>query len=310
MTVARPTLLGPSSENDEGSESSRWPCDYSALTKIRRNTWTVENKTVLCVLTRFYDVAWTDITAIFNAIFKEQLPSCKGLSRGALMRMHYQLQKDEYDSSGKWTYLRRAIEEHAHKLSIDLVTSSEVHGLEPDEFDIGKDSEHEEVASTTKRDRQAISGLSSPPSSARKQPAIPKSVPRLAFRAYSSESMGINSEYFRAGLFADCEVIPGQPPLQSSQYRNHAARHIGRVQTGVTPFISVSLNLVRCIHHACKNPTISSIALIDLHQALKSTKASELSRVQWVDELMLDSGHVYQKGSCSFGVKLRRMLSS
>lgn len=89
-----------------------------------------------------------------------------------------------------------------------------------------------------------------------------KELPRIAFRAWSSKSMGLNGTYFCAGMFTGYTTIPEPPPWSSEEYRNHAARHIGRTPMGVTPFVSLSVNPIRVIHHAVKQYVLSDLFIV------------------------------------------------
>lgn len=98
-----------------------------------------------------------------------------------------------------------------------------------------------------------------------------KQLPRIAFRAFSNESQGTNSiNGFVAGMFLQVSRIP--PPPDSpfgNHYQHEALRHIAPLNSGPTPFISVTRSLVRAIHRALRIGPDSSIATIDLHEADK-----------------------------------------
>ena len=119
--------------------------------------------------------------------------------------------------------------------------------------------------------------------------------------------MGINTaERFCAGIFVDQEIV-GQPPSPiSREFKSEAVRHIAKTPSGPTPFVvrirravhkkiglltvmqSVTSSLVRAIHVACKTPTISSIAVIDLQRASHVTEPSDgPPRVHWITSLGL-----------------------
>ena len=114
--------------------------------------------------------------------------------------------------------------------------------------------------------------------------------------------MGINTaDRFCAGIFVD------HPPSSTSpEFKKEAIRHIAKTQSGPTPFIvrnlravnkqvalftpkqSVTSSLVRALHIAFKNPSISSITVIDLHRASHAAEDScTPSRVNWVTSLGL-----------------------
>lgn len=112
------------------------------------------------------------------------------------------------------------------------------------------------------------SGLLTPPStSSRKhQPILQgfKRLPRIAFRAFSDASQGVNSiEGFSAGSFIDHDsfnISPPPPPRTTDPvYLSEAARHVHKDHTGPTPFISLSRNLLRCLHRAVETGPNSSI---------------------------------------------------
>ncbi len=125
------------------------------------------------------------------------------------------------------------------------------------------------------------------------QPYRLRNVPCIAFRAYNSYSRGVNSPTgFLAGEFIEHAQIPFPVNRESKSYRSDARRHIGRVATGSTPFISVTKNLLRVLQYAVKMTQPAYIAVIDLHQAGQIGQ-SELegphARVQSVESLDLKS---------------------
>ena len=262
--------------------SPRVPCDYSAVTRSRTHRWTTEHKTVLCVLARFYDVTWAEMTAIFNAFFREQLPSSKGLSKAAITSMYYQLRKDKHESSGQWITLRTAIESQAKELGILLksraVPQEITFNQTLDNYGkpVDKPLDCEAVSSEKQEPRLDKPNLAPPSDAARNKHLCNKPIPRLAFRAYSSESQGVNTDHFVAGSFVGWKLIPEPPSAWSLRYRNHAARHIGRHHTGVTPFISVSINLIRCIHHATKRCVSIRLSLLPLERKMLTHSFSQV----------------------------------
>ena len=115
------------------------------------------------------------------------------------------------------------------------------------------------------------------------------------------DSQGSNSAHrFVAGLFVN-QDIPDSPASTDAQYQNAAIRHIARVQTGSTPFISVSSSLIRCLNIAYRNPTTSQIAVIDLHQAGSigafQNDANAQPKIHRVQSLNLNTGYTYTGGT-------------
>ena len=123
------------------------------------------------------------------------------------------------------------------------------------------------------------------------------SLPRIAFRAFNSSSRGFNSAIgFRAGEFYDTTTIPPPPNTQSPFYRKRAIQHISSVASGPTPFISVTKNLLRAIHHGLKSGSDSSIAVIDLQKVEKFNLRKPdhaFTSVQPVRPLQLESPDGY-----------------
>ena len=95
-------------------------CDYNSISRSPHHKWTMEQKITLFILQQFYEISWDNTKILFNAIFADELLSSRGLSRAALFSMHYQLQKDGFQVSGRWTALRNAIESKAFKLDLQL----------------------------------------------------------------------------------------------------------------------------------------------------------------------------------------------
>ena len=62
--------------------------DYTALKRKPSNRWTPNQRVVLALLTSFKN-DWKDITKIFNALFRDELPRKDGLSEDALRAMSY-----------------------------------------------------------------------------------------------------------------------------------------------------------------------------------------------------------------------------
>lgn len=123
--------------------------------------------------------------------------------------------------------------------------------------------------------RISENSLLTPPSSKQKQRSSDlgyKRLPRIAFRAFSDASMGINGDSirgFQAGAFInmDNHNIPPAPSPINEVYLSEAARHVAKNHTGPTKFISLSRNLLRCLHRAIKAGPDSWIAIIDLQHA-------------------------------------------
>jgi len=136
-------------------------------------------------------------------------------------------------------------------------------------------------------------GLLTPPSSSKttqqRTTQRSKRLPSIAFRAYDVSSQGTNSiDGFRAGSFVKSYSVPPSPSPNSEFYLQEAARHVAKQPTGVTPFISLSRNLLRCLHRAIKAGPDSSIAVIDME------KANSKGAVQSAMALRIKANCVYK----------------
>lgn len=67
-----------------------------------------------------------------------------------------------------------------------------------------------------------------------------------------------------AGAYASVNPgsIPPPPDPSHHAYLNEAIRHVSSKYSGPTEFISVSRNLLRCLHRALKSESTSSIAVM------------------------------------------------
>lgn len=126
----------------------------------------------------------------------------------------------------------------------------------------------------------------------------PSNVPCIGFRAYNGDSQGLNSMTgFRAGQFIQHAHIPSPINRESESYRSDARRHIDRIATGPTPFISVTKNLLRALHYAQKMTSPAYIAVFDLHQVKKigqSQLGESYASIQSVESLDLESTDDYR----------------
>ena len=123
-----------------------------------------------------------------------------------------------------------------------------------------------------------------------------RNLPRYAYRAVNSNSQGVNSPRgLRAGRFKNSVTIPPSPDTQSRAYCNDVLSHINSVPTGLSPFISVTRNLLRALQHGCKTAANFSIIVIDLHKVEELDTKDEpfFERVQSVKSLRLDSPDGY-----------------
>lgn len=149
---------------------------------------------------------------------------------------------------------------------------------------------------------QHDTGLITPPNSSQKAKRanhsdVTRRLPRFAFRAFSRSSQGLNSPIgLRAGRFVESIAIPSPSSCQSPSYRDDARRHISSTPNGMTPFISVTRNLLRAFHHGFKTASDSSIAVVDLYKA-EGLHPGETDRsfatVQSVRSLQLESPDGY-----------------
>ena len=107
-----------------------------------------------------------------------------------------------------------------------------------------------------------------------------------------------------AGSYESTEIssIPLPSATSHPAYRQQAIRHVGRTHSGPTEFISLSRNLIRCLHRALKSESTSSIAVMYVSSASSLTKLitssdlhvlQRLGRVQSASSLKLQVEHHY-----------------
>ncbi|KAL8997935.1 MAG: hypothetical protein Q9169_002928 [Polycauliona sp. 2 TL-2023] len=138
-------------------------------------------------------------------------------------------------------------------------------------------------------------GLPTPPPIAKKasrwnskiQAPIP--IPSIVFRAFNSQSQGINRHTgFVAGKYINTppSCIPRPPP--EAEYLQELERHLHKIPSGPTPFISVSPYLMRVIRHpyrgrgqgqGCQEEGDWKIAVI----ALSKVRESDVKAVWTLD---------------------------
>ena len=94
---------------------------YDALKRMPNHRWPLEHKVALCTLRDSYQLCWTNVKRIFDALFPKEFQSPRGPSRDALISMYYQLQKDKYKYTGQWKLLKETIETEAIKFDIPLI---------------------------------------------------------------------------------------------------------------------------------------------------------------------------------------------
>ena len=107
------------------SERTNIGGDFTAISRSPPHKWSFEQKVVLATLFQFYDISSLEAKTIFNSLFLDQLPSSKGLSKGAIASMHHQLQRKGPHYTGQWTLIRKAIEEKAGEIGIRLSLKAE-----------------------------------------------------------------------------------------------------------------------------------------------------------------------------------------
>ena len=87
--------------------------DYTAVARRPVNIWTSKQRIVLAWLAS-HDNSWSEVTRIFNAYFKDELPDKNGLTRGAVSSMAHGMELNDYEedtlamieklSSSIWDY--------------------------------------------------------------------------------------------------------------------------------------------------------------------------------------------------------------
>ena len=85
------TAQGSDLLRNRGSNSHLISCDnYHAVTRGPLNQWTANQRVVLAYLASF-DIAWREKTRIFNAFFRDEMPTESGLTQGAVNTMWHSM---------------------------------------------------------------------------------------------------------------------------------------------------------------------------------------------------------------------------
>ncbi|KAL9602454.1 MAG: hypothetical protein Q9219_001879 [cf. Caloplaca sp. 3 TL-2023] len=123
--------------------------------------------------------------------------------------------------------------------------------------DAGWISDPQPKLKTPRTQRFNVSGglLTPPPSSSQSRlkerlytRATVDNLQKIAFRAFNSQSQGLNSiDGFIAGSYVDTEPSAIPKPPEEDLYLKELERHLERYHTGTTPFISLSHKLLRVI---------------------------------------------------------------
>ena len=105
----------------------------SSSTKVSnpKNVWDDDQRLVIAVLRRYYDIEWENISRIFNHLFQAHLRCCgfdQGIPRSRLVAQHgdystYRVREAVFDRpfNNLWLDVSNAIKEAAHLLQIPLI---------------------------------------------------------------------------------------------------------------------------------------------------------------------------------------------
>ncbi|KAL8717201.1 MAG: hypothetical protein Q9225_005536 [Loekoesia sp. 1 TL-2023] len=267
--------------------------DYTSIARPKRRLWSNEEKQVLYILNQFYDNDSAELWKVFDAYFAERykrLPKPRPTAWESMKSynaspLRYRVLWDTATTER----LKAKLEEKAATIGIDLRMASQIHSKaqlplsrrrqftpsisSTSESDGGWDSDKSEAADAGEdlRDRKAYdqlqtprvqrykeaNGLLTPPASintrGNRRTRLDRPVPPIAFRAFNSQSQGLNgADGFVAGSFVGrpLSAIPDHP--NKDHYLRDLERHLGREHSGVTPFISVCQKLLRVFVHALR----------------------------------------------------------
>ncbi|KAL8851147.1 MAG: hypothetical protein Q9221_003950 [Calogaya cf. arnoldii] len=260
--------------------------DYSRIPRLRRHTWSPEEKQVLYILTSHFNNPSTVLWKVYNAHFKERRRRWLGPRKSAWETMRvwnmnplrYRVWWTESASRRVCTELTKT----ALAIGIQLSPNNDIIPLTPVrrsgkryglssvstvEDGLGSVQSTSPERSTVRRKlfdaysapgakrATVTNGLLTPPSSAKKTRTwksriqTATAVPSIAFRVFNQHSQGINGpDGFVAGMFINSISIPDSP--DEKEYLNELWRHLEKYHSGPTPFISVSPYLMRVIMHA------------------------------------------------------------
>ncbi|KAL8767326.1 MAG: hypothetical protein Q9209_006164 [Squamulea sp. 1 TL-2023] len=282
--VRVPTL---SSLYSEDGRLANVGADYSRIPRLRRHSWSPEEKQVLYVLNTYYQNPTSDLWRTFKAEFagRRSMPR-----RTAWNTMRcYIANPSRYHvwwSSRDYQVLRARVESTALSIGIRLLPKANSAPTTPNskrkrtlrssvcssssDGEVGWDSSDSASPgesnvkrkffknSNTPQARRATvaNGLLTPPSTAKKSTkrqtwgeadAVEQLVDDL--QAFNHRSQGLNGiNGFVAGSFINC--VPQHDPPENSVYLKELWRHLEKHHSGPTPFISVSQHLMRVIIHA------------------------------------------------------------
>ena len=214
--------------------------DYGPITRPQNHQWTFENRIILILLENSYLNSWTEKTKVFNEYFRPEMEH--ELSEGALRSMYRQISSQD-DKFGIWMKTKAALETIAISVGIKLIVKEQEHRTNR-ELPCLKSSRKGAWRTRPKPSSRLMTPSDSSSSSEtdfldveRSCVSRPSGIPRVAFRAFSSRSKGINGrDGFRAGQFVEKDVTPPWSPF-GRLYRVEAQRHLARVRTGCTPFV-------------------------------------------------------------------------
>ena len=238
--------------------------DYSRIERKPSHKWTIEQHVSLVFLARSYENSWKEITKIFNI---SELGHPDRLSSGALASMYHDIKRGNtgkdavkllrgtaFSFTTEPTLVDQdSIERTATKLGIHLIkrlpgalskspkmqrrAKRKAVVLDEDTDFLSerlspprapKSRQHPASLLRTPESLGARNSLPTPPTTVSHRPVpTSKKLPAVAYRAFSSQSMGSYSECqgFRAGAFVDLDIpIPLPPDAESEEYISEAKR--------------------------------------------------------------------------------------
>ncbi|KAL9008774.1 MAG: hypothetical protein Q9173_006132 [Seirophora scorigena] len=245
--------------------------DYTRIGGPRRYLWNPEEKQVLYLLSKHYSNKVNDLWKVYLAYFYNRYRQSKKPRRSAWETMRvWNLSPTRYHvwwNAATTARLKHRLEDIAHSIDIHLLLATQMKPVatprkrrpQPSSSSSSDGSWQSDRSDTTRKpctpqQRSLVGGLLTPPSS-RKQKALQnqRTIPPIAFRAFSSMSQGINgTEGFVAGSFMHALFPAAHFPVDEDNYLFDLERHLGREHQGYTPFISVSETLLRVFHHALR----------------------------------------------------------
>ncbi|KAK4990131.1 hypothetical protein LTR50_002761 [Elasticomyces elasticus] len=292
IDISLPAHSSQSEPQDQSQTPSRRPVSRA---RSGRNSWTTEQRTILCLLRRFTDNSWDDVTKVFNKNFQTEL-------RVSPLRAQYYelcgqktneawravfLESAAPDGVARWENELAELRLTARTVDVELVfnngttvavtvTATVAAGrprpkkrtLKQAKLGTKSNPKPKKVKSLTdvlSLEPPAIPERLLPTEEARKNSAPTKG---LLYRFYDEKSQGTNSPTgFRAGAFANMKGTLPRPLSITEPYLTSpcAENHLNKNESP-SPFISVTNSLVWIIRQMRQSPgqkTNPRFAVID-----------------------------------------------